>query len=83
MRKVNIILQTHLAVSGGPGGREAISGVRDVDGGPRERSSSNVEGRPGARPGPGGTDHVSPGPGAGTVGQLGARPLVSIGRAWA
>ena len=75
--------QTHLAVSGGPGGREAISGVRDVDGGPRERSSSNVEGRPGARPGPGGTDHVSPGPGAGTVGQLGARPLVSVGRAWA
>ena len=78
MRKVNIILQTHLAVSGGPGGREAISGVRDVDGGPDrpgERGSTNVEGRPGgARPGSAlparGTDHVAPGAGARPVGQL-------------
>ena len=71
-------------MSGWTRGREAISGVWDVDGRPRERSSTNVEGRPGgALPGPvlpaGGADHVAPGDGAGPVGQLGARPLVSVG----
>jgi hypothetical protein len=71
-----------LAVSGGPGGREAISGVRDVDGGSRERSPSNVERRPGARPGPRRTDHVGPGDWARSVGELGPRPLVSVGRSW-
>ena len=78
--------ETHLAVSGWPGRREAISGVRDVDGGrlePRERSPSNVERRPGPRPGTRGADHVGPGQGPGTVGELGARPLMSVGRAWA
>ena len=70
-------------MSGGPGGREAISGVRDVDGGPGERSPSNVERGPGPGPGPGGADHVGPGQGPGAVGQLGPRPLMSVGRAWA
>ena len=77
--------ETHLAVSGWPGRGEAISGVRDVDGGPRQRGSTNVEGRPGRpRPGatlpPGGADHVAPGDGARPSGQLGPRPLVSVGR---
>ena len=79
--------QTHLAVSGGPGGREAISGVRDVDGRSGERGSTNVERRPGPRPGSAlpawGAHHVAPGDGPGAIGELGAGPLMSVGGAWA
>ena len=74
--------ETHLAVSGWPGRGEAISGVRDVDGGPGERSPSNVERRPGAWPGPRRTDHVGPGDWARSVGELGPGPLMSVGRSW-
>ena len=37
---------THLPVSGGPWGGEAVSGVGDVDGGSRHGSPTDVERRP-------------------------------------
>ena len=70
-------------MSGWSGRGEAISGVRDVDGGTRQSGSTNVEGRPGPGPGRRTDHHLAPGDQAGPrdVGQLGPRPLVSVGRA--
>ena len=74
-------------MSGWSGRGEAISGVRDVDGGSGEGGSTNVERRPGARSGSAlparGAHHVAPGDGPGAVGELGAGPLMSVGGPWA
>ena len=72
---------THLAVSGLPGGGEAVSGVGDVDGRSCHRGPSDVKRWPGAWASlpAGRTDYVGPVHCVGSIGELGPRSLVPAG----